>query len=93
MLTFEWDANKAGSNLAKHGVSFEAAATVFGDPASITISDPAHSQTEARFIILGRSHRGRLLVVIHTERGDNVRIISARHAGRRERKVYEKAIS
>ncbi len=58
MLTFEWDANKAESNLAKHGVSFGEAATVFGDPLSITIPDPAHSQTEARFIILGRSHLG-----------------------------------
>jgi len=93
MLIFEWDASKAGSNQAKHGVTFEEAATVFGDPFSITIPDPAHSQTEARFIILGRSHKGRLLVVIHTERGDNVRIISARRARRRERKDYEKAIS
>jgi uncharacterized DUF497 family protein len=55
MLTFEWDANKAGSNLAKHGVSFEEAATVFGDPVSITIPDPMHSQRETRFIILGLS--------------------------------------
>ena len=93
MLTFEWDANKAGSNLVKHGVSFEEAATVFGDPVSITIPDPAHSKTETRFIILGRSHQGKLLVVTHTERGDNIRIISARHAGRRERKSYEEAIS
>jgi uncharacterized DUF497 family protein len=93
MLTFEWDVHKAGSNLAKHGVSFEEATTVFGDPVSITIPDPAHSQTEERFIILGRSHQGRLLVVIHTERGDNVRIISARHASRRERKDYEEALS
>jgi hypothetical protein len=93
MLTFEWDANKAGSNLAKHGVGFEEAATVFGDPMSITIPDPMHSQTEARFIILGYSHAGRLLVVIHTERGDNIRIISARRASRRERAQYEEAIS
>jgi uncharacterized DUF497 family protein len=93
MLTFEWNAHKSGSNLAKHGVSFEEAATVFGDPVSITIPDPAHSQTETRFIILGRSHQGKLLVVIHTERGDNIRIISARHVGRRERKSYEEAIS
>ncbi len=93
MLTFEWDANKAASNLAKHGVSFEEAATVFGDPRSITIPDPEHSRTEARFIILGRSHRERLLVVIHTERGDNIRVISARRAGRGERKDYEKIIS
>ncbi len=92
MLTFEWNANKAGSILAKHGVSFEEAATVFGDPASITIPDPAHSQMETRFVILGRSHQGRLLVVIHTERGDNIRIISARHASRRERKSYEETI-
>ena len=93
MLTFERDSNKAGSNLAKHGVSFEEATTVFGDPFSITIPDPAHSQAEMRFVILGRSHQGRLLVVIHTERGDNIRVISARRAGRRERKDYEKAIS
>jgi uncharacterized protein len=91
MLTFEWDANKAESNLAKHSVSFEEAATVFGDPVSITISDPAHSQIEVRFVILGRSHQGRLLVVVHTERGDNIRIISARPASRRERKQYEEA--
>jgi uncharacterized protein len=93
MLTFEWDAIKAGSNLAKHGVSFEEAATVFSDTVSITIPDPTHSQTETRFIILGRSHRGRFLVVIHTERGDSIRIISARHASRRERKQYEEATS
>jgi uncharacterized DUF497 family protein len=91
MLTFEWDASKAGSNLAKHAVSFEEAATVFGDPVSITIPDPAHSQIEVRFVILGRSHQGRLLVVVHTERGDNIRIISARLASRHERKQYEEA--
>ena len=93
MLTFEWDAAKAASNLAKHGVRFEEAATVFGDPLSVTIFDPAHSQAEDRFIILGRSHLDKLLVVVHTERGDNIRIISARHASRRERKQYEEAIS
>ncbi len=91
MLTFEWDANKAGSNLAKHSVSFEEAATIFGDPVSITVPDPAHSQIEVRFVILGRSHHGRLLVVVHTERGDNIRIISARLASRHERKQYEEA--
>jgi uncharacterized protein len=89
MLTFEWNANKAASNLAKHLLSFEEAATVFGDAASITIPDPVHSQMEMRFIILGRSNQRRLLVVIHTERGDNIRIISARQASRRERKQYE----
>ena len=93
MLTFEWDANKAGLNLVKHGVHFEEAATVFGDPLSATIFDPAHSQAEDRFIVLGRSHLDKLLVVVHTERGDNIRIISARHASRRERKQYEEAIS
>ena len=92
MLTFEWDANKAGANLAKHAVSFQEATTVFGDPVSVTIPDPAHSRNENRFIILGRSHSGRFLVVVQTERGDNVRIISARPASRRERKQYEEAI-
>jgi len=91
MLTFEWDANKAESNLAKHAVSFEEAATVFGDSVSITIPDLAHSQTEARFVVLGKSHQGRLLVVVHAERGDNIRIISARLASRHERKQYEEA--
>ncbi len=88
-LSFEWDENKARTNLARHGVSFEEASTVFGDPMSITIPDPAHSQAEDRWIILGYSQRGRLLVVVHTERGDNLRIISARPASRRERKQYE----
>jgi hypothetical protein len=92
VFTFEWDAHKAQSNLAKHKVSFEAAATVFGDARSVTIPDPAHSQRENRFIILGRAHDEKLLVVVHTERGDNIRIISARPASRRERKYYEKAI-
>jgi len=90
-LSFEWNENKARANLAKHGVSFEEASTVFGDPMSITIPDPAHSQAEDRWIILGHSQRGRLLVVVHTERGDNLRIISARAAARRERKQYEES--
>lgn len=90
-LNFEWDENKAQSNLAKHGVSFGEAATVFGDPLSLTIPDPAHSQVEHRFIILGQSHQRKLLVVVYTERGDNIRVISARHASRRERKAYEEA--
>jgi hypothetical protein len=88
-LNFEWDEEKARTNLAKHGINFEEATTVFGDPLSLTIPDPAHSQVEDRYIILGHSHRHRLLVVVHTERGDNVRIISARRASRRERKDYE----
>jgi uncharacterized DUF497 family protein len=88
-LSFEWDEIKAGANLTKHGVSFEEAATVFGDPLSLTIPDPAHSQVENRFIIVGQSHRRKLLVVVHTERGDNIRVISARRASKRERKEYE----
>jgi len=88
-LSFEWDENKARSNLAKHHVSFEEASTVFGDPLSLTIPDPAHSRAEDRFVIVGKSHQHRLLVVVHTERGDNIRIISARRASRRERKNYE----
>lgn len=88
-LSFEWNESKAKSNLAKHGVSFEEASTVFGDAASLTIPDPAHSQVEDRWIVLGKSHEGKLLVVVHVERGDNIRIISARRASRRERKSYE----
>jgi uncharacterized DUF497 family protein len=90
-LGFEWDDDKARSNLAKHGVSFEDAATVFADPLSLTIPDPAHSQAEDRFVIIGSSYQGKLLVVVHTERGDNVRVISARRASKRERKAYEEA--
>ena len=88
-LSFEWDENKARSNLAKHDVSFEEASTVFGDPLSLTIPDPAHSRAEDRSVVIGNSHQRKLLVVAHTERGDNIRIISARRASRRERKNYE----
>jgi uncharacterized DUF497 family protein len=88
-LDFQWDENKARTNLAKHGVRFEEAATVFADPRSLTVSDLAHSQTEDRFVVLGRSHQGRLLVVAHTDRGDSIRIISARRASSRERTSYE----
>ena len=86
---FEWHDEKAARNLAKHGVSFDEACSVFGDPLAITIADPLHSKDEERFINLGHSHRGRLLVVIFAERGDNIRIVSARLATRRERKDYE----
>jgi uncharacterized DUF497 family protein len=89
-LTFEWDANKARTNLVKLGVSFEEAATVFADARSLTIPDPVHSAVEHRFVTLGTSHRTRLLVVVHTKRGDNIRVISARLASRRERLDYEK---
>ncbi len=89
-LAFEWDENKAEQNLKKHGVSFEEASTIFGDPLERTIHDPLHSEAEDRFISLGQSERRRLLVVVFTERGDKIRIISAREATRRERKDYEK---
>ena len=91
-LTFEWDTRKARSNLAKHGVAFERATTLFGDPRSLTIPDPEHSRTEPRFITMGEALGNKLLVVVHTERGDNIRIISARRANSRERKFYEKEI-
>jgi hypothetical protein len=90
-LNFQWDENKARTNLGKHGVSFEEATTVFGDPLSLTIPDPSHSQVEDRLIVLGKSHQQKILVVVHTERGDSIRIISARRASRRERKSYEES--
>jgi len=91
-LEFEWDEDKARQNLKKHGVSFEEASTVFGDPLALTIHDPLHSEEEDRFITLGESHRRRLVVVVSTDRGNRVRIISARVATRRERKDYEKGL-
>ena len=89
MLTFEWDPQKSKSNLEKHGVSFEEASTVFRDPLSLTIDDPLHSTGEVRMVQIGISHKDRLLVVVHTERGDNIRIISARKATKKERNNYE----
>ena len=86
---FESDKKKARQNLKSHKVSFEEASTVFGDTLSRTIDDPIHSEIEDRYVIIGRSMRGRLLVVVHTIRGDNIRIISARVATPRERKEYE----
>jgi Uncharacterized protein conserved in bacteria len=90
-LTFEWDSAKAKLNRKKHRVSFAEAATAFGDPLSITIQDPEHSTSEHRFVLLGVSVQGRLLVVSHAERHNNIRIISARPARRRERRAYEEA--
>jgi uncharacterized DUF497 family protein len=90
-LTFEWDDSKAKRNLKKHGISFEEASTVFGDPLARTIHDPLHSQEEDRFVNLGESQLRRLVVVVFTEHGDKIRIISARVATRRERKDYEEA--
>jgi hypothetical protein len=88
-LTFEWDPDKAGENERKHGVSFAEAATVFGDPLSVTVADPDHSVGEVRFLTIGMSHQPRLLVVAHADRDDAVRLISARAATRAERKTYE----
>jgi uncharacterized DUF497 family protein len=88
-LRFAWDARKAAANLRKHGVSFGEAATAFGDPLSITIADPDHSVAEQRFILIGRSRNDHLVVVAYVERGETIRIISARPASRRERITYE----
>jgi len=89
MLLFEWNPNKAASNLNKHGVTFDEATTVFQDTLSLTIDDPLHSADEERLIIIGMSHKNRILVVIHTEREDKVRMISARNATNHERRYYE----
>ncbi len=90
-LEFEWDPTKADRNLEEHGVSFDEATTVFRDTLSITIADPDHSVSEDRFIDIGMSHRGELLVVSYIERKYRIRIISARRATRAERKNYEEA--
>jgi uncharacterized DUF497 family protein len=88
-LQFEWDPAKAAENLAKHGISFQEAATVFRDPLSATGADPDHSIGEERFITFGVSTSGRLLVVAHTEHGDTIRIITARPVTATERNIYE----
>jgi uncharacterized DUF497 family protein len=88
-MEFEWDEDKAEANERKHGVSFTEAQTVFGDPLSLTGYDPHHSDEEDRYITMGTSVEQRLLVVSHTDRGDRVRIISAREATRKERRDYE----
>ena len=88
-MRFEWDRDKAEANLSKHGVSFDEAATTFFDALSATIPDPDHSAGERRFITMGISSRGRLLVVAHVERGATLRIITARPASASERKRYE----
>jgi uncharacterized DUF497 family protein len=90
-MKFEWDPQKAAGNQRKHGVSFQEAASVFGDPLSITYHDPDHSITEYRFITVGMSQFGRVLMVAHTDRGENIRIISARKTTRQERRYYEEA--
>lgn len=87
--TFEWDPAKAESNIRKHGVSFDEVAGAFGDPLALLMPDPGHSAAEERYVLLGRSLRGRLLVVCFGERGARTRLVSARPATRRERKRYE----
>lgn len=88
-MKFEWDTAKAAENIRKHGVSFEAATRAFEDELSATFPDPDHSMGEARLITYGLGITGKLLVVCHTERGDAIRIISARLATNKERKRYE----
>jgi len=89
-MIFEWNPAKAERNLRKHGISFTEAGTVFGDELSITVHDPDHSDDEDRYITIGWSHRGRLLMIAHTDRGEIIRIISARELTKTERKEYEK---
>ena len=88
-MNFEWDREKEKKNLQKRNVSFDEAMTVFYDPLSATFDDPDHSVDEQRFITVGYSTHGRLLVVSHTQRGKSIRIISARHATAHERKRHE----
>lgn len=88
-MQFEWDPEKAAANPAKHGASFEEATSVFGDPLATTISDPDHSVGEERFLTTGVSIEQRVLIVWHTQREDVIRIIGAREATPRERRVYE----
>ena len=88
-LTFEWDEEKAKENIREHKVSFEEAKTVFNDPFLMTFPDPEHSESEKRYLNIGSSSKERVLIVIHTERGVNIRIISCRKATTNERRVYE----
>ena len=88
-LVFEWDPEKALRNIKTHGVSFDEASTAFRDPSSRTIGDTLHSEEEERFVLIGHSIRVRLLVIVHTEKDDRIRIISARLATNRERLRYE----
>lgn len=88
-MEFEWDPDKEQSNIKKHGVDFVEAATAFGDPLELTISDPDHSVGEFRFLSIAHSSLDRILVVSYTEREDRIRIISARTASPKERRQYE----
>ena len=88
-LTFEWHEQKAAENVRKHNVSFEEAKTAFNDPFLITLADQNHAETESRYISIGTSSAGRVLVIVHTEREKNIRLISCRRATPSERRVYE----
>jgi hypothetical protein len=88
-MVFEWDENKAAANLSKHGVSFDEAKTVFNDPLYVDFYDPDHSYVEHRYIIIGQSRQGRLLIVSYTEQENVIRLISAREVTRGEREAYE----
>jgi uncharacterized DUF497 family protein len=90
-IAFEWDSRKESANRRKHGVGFSEASTVFADPLSITIPDPDHSENERRYVIIGLSDQRKLLVVVHTVRGERIRLISARKATRHEKREYEEA--
>ena len=92
MIEFEWDPKKARANLLKHRIRFAEAATVLRDPLAITVFDPDHSQEEDRYITVGMSEHGRALMVAHTDRGNRIRIISARALSRAEREQYEEEI-
>lgn len=91
-MTYEWDSRKARSNLQKHHVSFDEAASVFMDKRALTFDDPDHSDEERREITIGMSARGRVLFLAHCERGEWIRIISARKATSRERKQYAEGL-
>lgn len=88
-MSFQWNKGKAESNIRKHGVSFDEASTVFADPLALSFDDPDHSSDECRYLTFGISSLHRLIVVSHTARGSAVRIISARPATPRERRIYE----
>ena len=92
-IQFDWDPRKARGNLHKHGIDFDEASTVFADTLSITIPDPDHSEDEERWVTMGLSNRQRVLVVVHTEEEETIRIISARSADRLERRKYEEGDS
>src|SRR4051794_27270717 len=89
---FEWDLDKARANVARHGVTFDEASTIFNDPLLVSLSDVAHSQGEERLFAIGLSESGKLLVVVHSEIGETIRVISARLASRRERNNYEQGL-